>query len=90
MGAMLAITLSRLMGTEAERYTWMDNTGAHWHFSARGNLGWNEGPQPSSRAAAVLDLVGVNWRQPREDLGLNHDDNGLRPEESWRRGLRLP
>jgi hypothetical protein len=68
------------MGAEAERYTWMDNAGAHWHFNGRGNLGWNEGPQPSSRAAAVLDLVGVDWRQPQEDIGLNHADNGHRPE----------
>jgi hypothetical protein len=68
------------MGTEAERYTWMDNAGADWHFRGRGDLAWNEGQQPSARAASVLDLVGVDWRKPREDLGLNHTDSGHRPE----------
>jgi hypothetical protein len=66
------------MGAEAERYDWHDNAGAGWHFH-RGDLAWDEGPQPSSRAAAVLDLVGVDWRQPKRDLGLNHEDNGERP-----------
>jgi hypothetical protein len=43
-------------------------------IEAGGNL-----PQPSSRAATVLDLVGVDWRQPKRDMGLNHVDSGKRP-----------
>jgi hypothetical protein len=75
------------MGSEAERYAWFDNAGAGWHFRDRGGLAWNEGPQPSSRAAAVLDLAGVDWRQPKEDLGLNHADSGERPmlPDGWPR-----
>jgi hypothetical protein len=68
------------MGAEAERYDWFDNAGAGWHFHGRGDLAWDEGPQPSSRAARVLDLVGVDWRQPKRDMGLNHEDTGHRPE----------
>jgi hypothetical protein len=67
------------MGSAAERYDWFDNAGAGWHFRGRGDLAWDEGPQPTSRAAAVLDLVGVDWRQPKRDMGLNHDDTGERP-----------
>jgi hypothetical protein len=66
-------------GAQAERYDWHDNAGAGWHLRGRGDVAWNEGPQPSSRAAAVLDLVGVDWRQPKENLGLNHADTGARP-----------
>jgi hypothetical protein len=66
-------------GAQAERYDWHDNAGAGWHLRGRGDLAWNEGPQPSSRAAAVLDLVGVDWRQPKRDMGLNHEDSGARP-----------
>jgi hypothetical protein len=65
------------MGAAAERYDWFDNAGHGWHW--RGDLAWDEGPQPSSRAAVVLDLIGVDWRQPKRDMGLNHDDNGARP-----------
>jgi hypothetical protein len=65
------------MGAEAERYDWFDNAGAGWHF--RGDGDWHDLPQPSTRAAAVLDLVGVDWRQPKRDLGLNQD-TGHRPE----------
>lgn len=67
------------MGAKAEKWDWHDNAGAGWHFRDRGALAWDEGPQPSSRAAAVLDLVGVDWRQPKEDLGLDHTDTGARP-----------
>lgn len=67
------------LGADAERYDWFDNAGAGWHMRGRGELAWDHGPQPSDRAAAVLDLVGVDWRQPREDLGLNHEDTGVRP-----------
>lgn len=65
------------MGAAAEDFVWADNEGYDWHF--RGKPAWNERPQPSSRAAAVLDLVGVNWRKPKEDLGLVHSDTGERP-----------
>src|SRR5437870_10792913 len=50
------------MGAEAERYDYYDNAGAGWHF--RGDGDWRDLPQPSTRAATVLDLVGVDWRQP--------------------------
>jgi hypothetical protein len=50
------------MGTKAERYDYYDNAGAGWHF--RGDGDWRDLPQPSTRAAVVLDLVGVDWRQP--------------------------
>jgi hypothetical protein len=65
------------MGDEAERYDWFDNAGHGWHFRVEGD--WQELPQPSSRAAAVLDLVGVDWRQPKRDMGLDHEDTGERP-----------
>ncbi|MGY8705131.1 hypothetical protein RAD16_05230 [Bradyrhizobium sp. 18BD] len=67
------------MGATAEKFVWADNAGADWHFSGRGELAWDEGPQPSSRAAAVLDLVGIDWRKPKDDLGLDHSDTGERP-----------
>lgn len=67
------------MGSAAEHFVWADNAGYNWHFTGRGNLKWNEGQQPSARAAAVLDLVGVNWREEKEDLGLDHSDNSERP-----------
>jgi hypothetical protein len=65
------------MGAAAERYDWFDNAGAGWHFNE--DKDGKDLPQPSTRAAAVLDLVGVDWRQPKEDLGLSHDDTGERP-----------
>lgn len=68
------------LGSNADKFVWADNAGFDWHFSGRGRLAWNEGQQPSDRAAAVLDLAGVNWRSRKENLGLNHDDNGGRPE----------
>jgi hypothetical protein len=66
------------MGADAERWDFADNAGYGWHFRSRGDLAWDEGPQPSSRAAAVLDLVGVDWRQPKRDMGINHEDSGKR------------
>jgi hypothetical protein len=65
------------MGAEAEKYNWFDNAGAGWH--SRGDGDWQDLPQPSTRAAAVLDLVGVDWQQPKRDLGLDHEDTGHRP-----------
>jgi hypothetical protein len=56
------------MRADAERWDWHDNAGAGWHF--RGDEDWKNLPQPSTRAAAVLDLVGVDWRVENRDLGL--------------------
>jgi hypothetical protein len=66
------------MGAQAEHYDYYDNAGAGRHF--RGDGDWQDLPQPSTRAAAVLDLVGVDWRQPKPEMGLNHEDSGHRPE----------
>jgi hypothetical protein len=76
------------VGTEAERFDWQDNAGAYWHCEGPGS--WRDKPQPSSRAAAVLDMAGVDWRNmagvdwrtpdERYDCGLNHTDTGERPE----------
>src|ERR1700692_383418 len=68
------------MGADAERWDFADNAGYGWHFRGRGDLAWDEGPQPSSRAAAVLELVAVDWRQAKPGMGLNHEDTGHRPE----------
>jgi hypothetical protein len=67
------------MGALAEKFDYADNAGWHWHF--RGDVDWRDHPQPSTRAAAVLDLVGVDWRQypKRGDLDLGEADNGQRP-----------
>jgi hypothetical protein len=66
------------MSADAERYVWADNAGYNWHLA--GDVNWRDKPRPSSRAAAVLDLVGVDWRAPRDwDCGLNHEDDGARP-----------
>jgi hypothetical protein len=68
------------MGSAAERFIFADNAGFDWHFCGRGDLEWDQGPQPSSRAAAVLDLAGVDWRrrQPNHP-DLYAVDNGGRP-----------
>jgi hypothetical protein len=65
------------MGAKAERYDYYDNAGAGWHF--RGDGDWRDLPQPSTRAAGVLDLVGVDWRQPKPEMGIDHEDSGERP-----------
>jgi len=64
------------MGKHAEKFVYGGNAGFDWHFSGRGELNWDEEPQPSSRAATILDLVGVDWRNyvPAVD----HLDNGER------------
>jgi hypothetical protein len=77
---LLCLELYPHMGSQAEQVIFADNAGYDWHFCGRGDLEWNQGPQPSSRAAAVLDLVGVDWRQRQP----NHPDhyavdNGDRP-----------
>jgi hypothetical protein len=49
------------MGANAERFVYLQNAGGNWHF--RGDGDWQDLPQPSTRAAAVLDLAGIDWRQ---------------------------
>jgi hypothetical protein len=68
------------MCKDAERFIFADNAGFDWHFCGRGDLEWDQGPQPSSRAVAVLDLAGVDWRrrQPNHP-DLYAVDNGDRP-----------
>ncbi|WP_426443040.1 hypothetical protein [Bradyrhizobium genosp. P] len=61
------------LGTMAEMFVSFDNAGANWHLR---HDDWKSDPQPSSRAAAVLDLVGVDWRS---DDGKDHVDSGRRP-----------
>lgn len=66
------------MGAVAEKFDFAGNAGWGWHF--RGEIDWRDHPQPSTRAAAVLDLVGVDWRGRKEDdRGLGEFDNGARP-----------
>ncbi|MGL3210845.1 hypothetical protein [Bradyrhizobium sp. BR 1433] len=65
------------MGSMAEKIVFSDNAGANWHLR---NDDWKSDPQPSSRAAAVLDLVGVDWRSGDHDCALNHRDSGRRPQ----------
>ena len=50
------------LGSAADKFVHANNAGFNWHIDGRGSLNWNEGPQPSSRAETVLDLVGVDWR----------------------------
>ncbi|MBR1249198.1 hypothetical protein JQ609_20000 [Bradyrhizobium sp. AUGA SZCCT0169] len=57
----------------AERFVG-SNSGAHWHF--RGDGDWRDLPQPSTRAATVLSLVGVDWKDDRES---NHEETGNPP-----------
>jgi hypothetical protein len=68
------------LGAEAERFDWADNAGYYWHCEGPGS--WKDKPQPSSRAAGILDMVGVDWRTPdeRQDCGLDHTDTGERPD----------
>ena len=51
------------MGAEAERFDWFDNAGAGWHFG-------EVRTPPSTRAAAVLDLVGVELEAANEGYGV--------------------
>lgn len=67
-------------GTRAEDFIMGGNAGFHWHFSSRPDgLNWDERPQPSSRAGAVLDLVGVKWRDYECDDLPRYQDSGARP-----------
>lgn len=74
---LLCLELYPHMGHLAERFVFGDNAGYDWHFSGRGSLNWDEGPQPSARAAMVLDTVGVDWR--RYEPEMDNSDNGQRP-----------
>jgi hypothetical protein len=66
------------MGANAERFDLAGNAGWDWHFRFEGEK--HEPPQPSTRAAAVLDLVGVNWRAyPEKAIDPWLADNGNRP-----------
>jgi hypothetical protein len=68
------------MGSEAERFVFADNAGFDWHFSGQGDLEWDQAPQPSSRAVAVLDLAGVDCRRKQPNHPAHYAvDNGDRP-----------
>jgi hypothetical protein len=45
------------MGSASRWVVFAENAGFHWHADSDGK------PQPSARAGAVLDLVGVDWRR---------------------------
>ncbi len=79
---LLCLELWPHLGSEAERYVWADNAGHHWHF--RGEGSWRDLPQPSTRAAAVLNLVGVDWKDPRYG-NVSPRDDGSRPSlpDGW-------
>jgi hypothetical protein len=67
----------------AEAFVMGGNAGFGWHFPA--GQSWKDMPQPSSRAAAVLDQVGVDWRgHPDRDF-FDYRDSGFRPDRpaSW-------
>jgi hypothetical protein len=66
------------MGADAERFDLAGNAGYHWHYGIRGER--PEPPQPSTRASAVLDLVGVDWRgYPERTIGEVFADVGSCP-----------
>ncbi|WOH66167.1 hypothetical protein [Bradyrhizobium sp. BWA-3-5] len=73
---LLCLELWPHMGSDAEKYVWADNAGYHWHFRGEGD--WRDLPQPSTRAAAVLDLVGVDWKD-RSYGNTSPRDNEERP-----------
>ncbi|TWI07885.1 hypothetical protein LPJ38_03145 [Bradyrhizobium daqingense] len=79
---LLCLELWPHMGVDAEKYIWADNAGHDWHFRGEGD--WRDLPQPSSRAARVLDLVRVDWKDPRYG-NISPRDNGLRPAlpDNW-------
>lgn len=73
---LICLELYPHMGRHAEKFVFGGNAGFDWHFSGRGDLNWDEGPQPSSRAATILDLVGVDWRNYAPPV--DHHDTGVR------------
>jgi hypothetical protein len=73
---LLCLELYPDMGVEAERYDFAQNAGYGWHFN--GEQDWRAVPQPSSRAARVLELVGVDWRAVAHPEW-EYTDSGRRP-----------
>jgi hypothetical protein len=71
------------LGSAADKYVFANNAGFNWHIDGRGSLNWNEGPQPSSRAETVLDLVGVDWRADANPVNLEahhvDEENAIDP-----------
>jgi hypothetical protein len=67
----------------AEDFVMAGNAGFGWHFPS--GTYWKDMPQPSSRAAAVLDQVGVDWRTYPDRDFFNYEDSGFRPRlpASW-------
>jgi hypothetical protein len=57
--------------------------GLNWHFGREEGHRWDELPQPSTRAIAVLDFVGVDWAGYRRSVP--YEDSGHRPAlpEQW-------
>ncbi|WP_162501506.1 hypothetical protein, partial [Methylobacterium crusticola] len=78
------------LGSGADRFILGENVAWDWHFRGPDHT---QLPQPSTRAVAVLDMVGLNWREDRERLRdldrepVDIDDAGARPElpRSWPR-----
>ena len=63
---LLCLELYPELGMDADKFIAANNAGSLWHFHREGDgRGWRELPQPSTRATAVLDLVGCDWRQDR-------------------------
>lgn len=73
---LLCMALYPDLGIKAERYDFALNAGYGWHF--RGSQDWRDLPQPASRAVAILDLVGVDWRN-QEHSEWQYVDSGRRP-----------
>jgi hypothetical protein len=66
-------------GADAERWDLANNAGYGWHFEKDGKH-WKDVP-PSTRAAAVLDAVGVDWADYQQEPGWPlYQDSGIRPK----------
>ena len=59
----------RARGLAMERYFNPNTPGFNWHFQwhGRGPAGWDDAPQPSTRAAVVLSAAGVPLTSGRRD-----------------------
>lgn len=60
---------------DISRLFFMACPGADWHFQwarkgMRGLSGWDDAPQPSTRAALVLSAVGCDWHLNEADADL--------------------